>query len=136
MTAACLAFALLASLVASNAQDNSKVQHFTKSPTEGIIVELDRPFVVRAVEGIVSHREGSQEPLPDVLVEIEGPGDVRTIKHATTDKHGRFKIGHVAAGTYRFKTTLDGFQSVMGTIIVSEKANKHADIRIEVPVGV
>jgi hypothetical protein len=136
MTAACLAFALLASVVLSNAQDNSKLEDFTKSPTEHIIVQLDRPFVVRTVKGIISHREGAQEPLPDALVEIEGPGDVRTIKHATTDKHGRFKIGHVAAGTYRFKTTLDGFQSVMGTIIVSEKAKKQADIRIEVPVGV
>jgi hypothetical protein len=136
MTAACLAFALLASVVASNTQDSSKLEDFTKSPTEHIIVQLDRPFVVRTVKGIISHREGGQEPLPDALVEIEGPGEVRTIKHATTDKHGRFKIGHVAAGTYRFKTTLDGFQSVMGTIIVSEKAKKQANIRFEVPVGV
>jgi len=45
-------------------------------------------------------------------------------------------MGHVAEGTYKFKTTLNGFQSVMGRITVSKKATRHDEIKIEIPVGV
>ena len=53
-----------------------------------------------------------------------------------SNEHGRFRMGHVAEGTYKFKTTLNGFQSVMGRITVSKKATRHDEIKIEIPVGV
>ena len=108
---------------------------FTKSPTEHEIVIVDQPFRVRTVEGTVDFKNEPGEHLPSVLFEIEGPGTGRTIRRATTDKDGRFKIKHVPEGTYKFKTTRDGFNSAVGTIIVSKKALKGDDIRIAVAVG-
>jgi len=72
------------------------------------------------MRGVVSRKEEHHEPLPNVLFEIQGPSTGKKIRRATTDEHGRFKIGHVPAGTYKFKATLDGFQSVMGTMCVRE----------------
>ena len=46
------------------------------------------------------------------------------------------KMSHVPGGTYRFKATLSGFQSVVGTITVSKRAVKTYEIKIEMPVGV
>jgi Carboxypeptidase regulatory-like domain len=118
------------------AQDRASVGDFTKSPTEHIINRIARPFVVRSIRGSVIRREGFREPLAGVLFEIQGPDADRKIRKDTTDKHGRFKIDHVPVGTYRFKATLNGFQSVMGRIIVSKKAAKVDEIKIEMPIGV
>jgi hypothetical protein len=136
MKATWLVIGIFAAVVPSTAQDKATVGDFTKSPTEHIIVQLEQPFVVRSVKGFIHRKQGDQEPLPDVLIEIQGPGNDRKIRRATTDEHGRFRIGHVAGETYKFKTTLNGFQSVMGTITVSKKATKQDEIKIEVPVGV
>ena len=88
------------------------------------------------MRGVVSRKEEHHEPLPNVLFEIQGPSTGKKIRRATTDEHGRFKIGHVPAGTYKFKATLDGFQSVMGTITISKNATTENEIRIEMQVGV
>ena len=48
---------------------------------------------------------------------------------------GRFAISHVPEGTYTFKATKDGFQSVVGTLIVSKKADRQKTIRIEMTIG-
>ena len=39
-------------------------------------------------------------------------------------------------GTYMFKTTLDGFQSVVGTVVLNKSVKKSEAIRIEMPLGV
>lgn len=107
---------------------------FTRSPNEHIINEIHQPFVVNSVAGIIAvQRDG---PLAGVLFEIQGPGRDRKIRRCKTDDNGRFKIGRVPQGVYRFKATLVGFQSEMGTIIVSKKAAKSSEIKIEMPVGV
>jgi|HubBroStandDraft_6_1064221.scaffolds.fasta_scaffold765336_1 Carboxypeptidase regulatory-like domain len=131
-----LVIGMLVTIAPSPAQDTATVGDFTKSPTEHIIIRLERPFVVRSVKGIILRGQGDQEPLPGVLIEIQGPGSDRKIRRAKTDEHGRFTIGHVAGGTYKFKTTLNGFQSVMGVITVSKQATKQDEIKIEVLVGV
>lgn len=112
-----------------------QVGEFTRSPYEHIINEIDHPFVVRSVEGLITlpHKGG---PLTGVLFEIRGPGTDRQIRRCKTDKHGRFKMRGVAEGTYRFKATLSGLQSEMGTIIVSKKSPKNNEIKIVMPVGV
>jgi len=69
-------------------------------------------------------------------VEILGPREVKTIRHATTGEKGRFKIGEVPEGVYRFKTTRNGFSSVVGTIVVSRKAKRSARITLNVPLGI
>jgi hypothetical protein len=108
---------------------------FTMSPTEHQIVVVEQPFRVRSVEGVIDFQNKPGERLGNVLFEIEGPGTLRTIRRAITDKDGRFKIRRVPEGTYRFKTTRDGFNSAVGTIVVSKKAQKDDRIRIAVAVG-
>jgi hypothetical protein len=127
------------------AQNESSVGDFTRSPTEHIIVTLDQPFTVRTVHGIVLWKVSPppgiakappEDPLEDVLIEIEGPGSEKTMRRAVTDRGGHFKISHVPPGTYHFKFTLNGFQSVMGTLIVSKDAPGPSALRIEMSLGV
>ncbi|MFZ0980961.1 MAG: prealbumin-like fold domain-containing protein [Candidatus Acidiferrales bacterium] len=121
----------------SAAHQQGTVGDFTQSPTEHIIDRIDQPFVVRSVKGVIGRRtDGPPLALQGVLFEIQGPGAERKIVRATTDKNGRFRIGHVPAGIYKFKATLNGFQSVMGTITVSKDASKLDEIEIAMPIGV
>jgi len=125
----CLVFA-----VAPKAKAQSQIGDFTRSPTEHIINEIDQPFVVRSAVGLITVQ--GDGPLAGVLFEIQGPGNDRKMRRCKAGENGRFKMGHVPQGTYRFKATLGGFQSEMGTIIVSKKALKTNEIKIAMPVGV
>ena len=116
-------------------QDRSLTGDFSKSPTEHIIIRIEQPFVVRAINGFINREEHNGEPLTGVLFEIQGPGDERKIRQATTDEHGRFRIGRVPLGIYKFKATFNGFQSVMGTIVVSKEAAQKGEVKIEMRVG-
>jgi Carboxypeptidase regulatory-like domain len=121
----------------ATAQEKGAVGDFTKSPTEHIINRIEQPFVVQSIKGTISRQTGGPtEPLANVLFEIQGPGTDRKIRRATTDGNGHFKIGHVPVGSYEFKATLNGFQSVMGTITVSKGAPKAGEIKIAMSVGV
>jgi len=121
--------------VTPQAKPQDIIGDFTRSSSEHIINVIDQPFVVRSVVGLILlHIEG--EPLTGVLFEIQGLDTDRKIRRCKTDSKGRFKMGHVPQGTYRFKATLNGFQSEMGTITVSKKAAKGSEIKIEMPVGV
>jgi hypothetical protein len=125
---------LLVFAITSQARTQDTIGDFTRSPNEHIINEISQPFVVTSVVGMTTVQRGG--PLAGVLIEIQGPGTDRKIRRCKTDDDGRFKIGHVPQGTYRFKATLMSFQSEMGTIIVSKKAAKASEIKIEMPVGV
>ena len=127
--------ALLAAPVAI-AQYKDPVGNFTRSPTEHIINRVETPFVVRSLKGSIRGHESLHEPVPNVLFEIRGPGEDQTIKRATTDKQGRFRIRNLAPGSYEFKATLNGYQSVMGEITISPTASKKAEITLELPLGV
>jgi hypothetical protein len=74
--------------------------------------------------------------LPNVLFEVQGPGKSRRMRRVRTNEKGEFAIRSIPAGTYRFKTTLNGFQSAMGTIVVSKKGSAGSTIRIEMPFGI
>ena len=129
-------WAFVLSAVAA-AQQKATTRDFTKSPTEHIINRIEQPFVVQWIKGSISLQAGGPtESLANVLFEIQGPGVDRKIRHATTDDSGHFKIGHVPAGSYRFKATLNGFQSVVGTITVSKEAPNANEIKIVMSVGV
>jgi hypothetical protein len=107
---------------------------FTKSPTEHIIVEIREPFVVRSVRGTISF-EGREDPLAQVLFEMRGLHDEK-VRAAVCDQSGRFRIHSVPAGTYQFKATRNGFQSVVGTIIVTKHAPKDSALKLTMRVGV
>ena len=108
------------------------VPKFTKSPTEHIIDEPDKPFTVRAVKGVVLDPSGAE--MEGVVVEIrDGAGQIRGTK---TNRKGTFKLSGVPKGTYKFKVTMNGFQSVVGDIIISNKANKTDQMKIVMQLGV
>lgn len=124
--------------VSCPAQDrfvSGKLKGFTKSPTEHIIAEIEDPFEVRSVQGTIVFK-GKDDPLKGVVFEIRGPGGQERIRATRTDSNGRFKIRRVPEGSYTFKATLEGFQSVVGTLVVSKKADRQKTIKIEMPVGV
>ncbi len=106
---------------------------FTMSPTEHVINKVDMPFRVRSVEGIVL--DPTDIGLPGVLVEIRGPGDKKVIYKTVTAKNGHYRFSHVREGTYAFKTTLNGYQSEYGTIVVSKSANPDARVNLKPHVG-
>jgi hypothetical protein len=121
-------------------QQNSSfpdLSDFTKSPTEHVINTIDQPFHVHTVDGVIGTVSDDYPPGPaGIIFEIEGPGAERRVRRALTDKHGRFKISDVPKGTYRFKATLNAFQSVIGTIIVQDRLKKSDTIKIVLHVGV
>jgi hypothetical protein len=117
-------------------QDKGPTGDFSKSPTEHIIIRIEQPFGVRSVRGLINREQGNEGPLTGVLFEIQGPGDEVKIRQATTDEHGRFRMGRVPLGTYKFKATLSGFQSVIGTIVVSKDAPQKDEVKIHMRVGV
>jgi len=96
---------------------------------------MDDPITVSAVRGTVVFK-GDGGPLREVSFEIRGPGESERIRAAKSDSAGRFINSRVPEGTYTFKATKDGFQSVVGTLIVSKKADHQKTIRIEMQVGV
>lgn len=107
---------------------------FTRSPIEHIVVTLSEPFEVATVEGTILMEDAS--PLGDVLFEIRGPGSSERIRASSTDAKGKFKVKKVPEGTYMFKATKSGFQSVTGTLVVSRSNNGRKAIKIRMPVGV
>jgi len=119
-------------LIAQQRFDSGPHKGFLKSPTEHIIVEISEAFEVKDIRGVVSDVSGN--PLPDVDFEIRDSfGRVRESK---TDRLGRFKIRNASPGNYSFKVTRDGFQSVVGKIIVSKKPHNNVSIRLTMSVGV
>jgi len=108
---------------------------FSKSPTEHIISRIDEPITVSSVHGSVVFK-GKDDALKRVVLEIRGPGSSERIRAAKSGDDGRFNIPRVPEGTYVFKATKDGFQSVVGSLIVSKKADHQKRIKIEMPLGV
>ena len=107
----------------------------TKSPTEQVIVRINEPITVSSVHGRVPFNDGDT-PLEEVIFEIRGPGNQVRIRATKSDSSGRFNISRVPEGSYTFKSTKDGFQSVVGMIIVSKKADKQKSIEIKMLSGV
>jgi hypothetical protein len=130
-----MVLAALSLLLTTQSYNPADWADFKKLPTEHQIVVLDAPFHVRSVKGIVLLKNSPEQPLKNVLVEIQGPGTIKKIRRATTNEKGEFKIPHAPWGNYKFKTTLDGYKSVVGTINVSKDANPNTPITIGLWVG-
>jgi hypothetical protein len=134
-----IALVLLAISTASLAQkrfDSGELKGFTQSPTEHMIMDIEKPFTVTVVQGIVLLDDGYHDPLREVIFEIRGPGKAEKVRGTKTDDNGQFRMPNVPEGTYKFKATLDGYQSVVGTIIVSRDADRRNAIKIDMSVGV
>jgi hypothetical protein len=112
--------------------DSGPHKGFLKSPTEHVIVEIREPFEVRSVRGTI--RDAAGRSLPETDFEIrDASGRVRASR---TDGFGGFKISNVSPGIYTFKSTRNGFQSVVGKIAVSRKLKNDAPIQLTMSPGV
>jgi len=116
--------------------ESGELQGFTRSPEEHIINRIVAPLTVRDVKGSAFIADGLKTPAGGVLFELRGPDDSVTIASTMTKRTGEFHLKHVGPGKYLFKATLSGFQSVVGTIIVSPKAVRDHVVTIEMKVGV
>jgi Carboxypeptidase regulatory-like domain len=98
-----------------------------------MLVILQDPFKVREAKGVVL-LPTSKDPIPNVLVEFrDTEGRIIATK---TDSRGRFQFRHLKEGTYIFKTTLLGFSSVIGTVVLDKTVTNRNVISLEMPVGV
>jgi hypothetical protein len=112
-----------------------ELKGFTKSPTEHIIEKLEETPIMRMVEGSVGSKS-LDKPLEGVLIEIRGPGATETLRSASSDRRGRFRLRRVPDGDYKIKATLNGFRSVVGAISVRSSAKAHKSLRIEMLHGI
>lgn len=120
----------------SSKQASCGIEGFTKSPSEHMVVQLEQPFRVRSVEGVVTSQGGDWPEGISVLVELRSARSAGTMKQARSDPRGSFKIPDVAPGEYCFKATADGWQSVVGVIIVSKTADPASRVNFEMLLGV
>jgi hypothetical protein len=132
LTTGALAVTLAALCPAQERFETGWLKGFTKSPTEHIIDEPEKPFTVHDVRGVVLDPSGRE--MDGVVVEIRG--EAGRIRGTKTNLKGTFKLGGVPKSTYKFKVTMNGFQSVVGDIVVSKKANKADQMKIVMKVGV
>jgi hypothetical protein len=127
-----LALALATLCPAQERFETGWLKGFTKSPTEHILDEPDKPFTVREVRGVVLDPSGAE--MEGVVVEIRD--ETGRIRGTKTNGKGTFRLPGVPKGTYKFKATMNGFQSVVGDIIISNKANESDPMKIVMKVGV
>jgi hypothetical protein len=134
-TAILLVVGMAVSCLAQERFPSGEFKGFTKSSTEHIVSRVDEPITVSSVHGIVVFK-GKDDALKQVVFEIRGPGTSERIRATKSGEDGRFSIPRVSEGTYVFKATKDGFQSVVGSLIVSKKADHKQVVKIEMPLGV
>jgi hypothetical protein len=134
-TATLVLIGIALSITSQDRFESGELKGFTKSSTEHIISRLDHPVTVLSVRGTIIFKS-RDEPMKDVLFEIRGPGTAERIRASRTDTKGRFSISRVPEGQYCFKATERGYQSVVGTVIVSKKADRQTRIKIEMSPGV
>jgi hypothetical protein len=122
---------LVSTCIAEHRFQSGPYTGFTKLGQERVIVELPKPLHVREVSGTVLASK-SREPVRKALFELrdDATGKVKATK---TDGEGRFQIKHIKDGKYTFKATRTGYQSVVGVLIVREKAPESQPLSIEMP---
>jgi Carboxypeptidase regulatory-like domain len=108
---------------------------FAKSPMEHIIVEMKDPIVLREVQGVLRSAGGEWPENVEIVFEIRAQTPRSAVRTVLTDPRGRFHLNNVPVGSYMFKATANGWQSVVGTIIVSKNA-KANQVDLLMPVGV
>jgi hypothetical protein len=97
------------------------------------LVVLQNPLKVREAKGVVFFSD-DKDPIANVLVEFrDSDGKIIATK---TDSRGRFQFHHLKEGTYTFKTTLSGFSSVIGTVVLDKRVKNPDLISVRMPLGV
>lgn len=131
-------FSFLLILVVFTAAFAVAQRRFDSGPYKGFVKEeptlndneIAQPFEVRVISGSLTF---GGHPLADAFFEVrDDTGHVFTTK---TDEHGAFSIISAKSGHYDFKATKNGFESVVGTVIVSSRAPRKNRIRVQLSIG-
>lgn len=109
---------------------------FTQSESEHIIREINKPFVVTEIKGQIQNETGIWPEGANVIFEIREKDKNSEIKKIHVGKNGNFKIKKIKSGIYCFKATANGWQSVMGVIIVSKESATKNEIEFEMLLGI
>ena len=103
-------------------------------------IELATPFVVSELKGTIS--SSRHQPLSEAEFVLEVAHNL--FVGVFTDITGSFTLSTTTStllshgippGTYRFKARREGFQSTVGTVIISSAAPKHNAMDIELQPG-
>jgi len=115
------------------------IEGFTEANPEHIVNDIKEPFVVRRIQGKILDSSGDPIWFEDLnpLLEIRafGASDA-TVRGVRADLNGNFRMEGVPEGPYCFKATMNGWQSVIGIIIVSKRANSKRSITFKLEIGV
>jgi len=123
----CLRVALVSLALSVLLCDGLQQHRYASGPYKGFVQEdpvlnkerIEEPFRVRTVSGKLRYASG---PLPGAFFEVrDSAGKVYSSK---SNLKGDFVIAQLRSGAYIFKATKDGFQSVVGAVIVSDDARQ------------
>ena len=114
--------------------DSGELKGFTASPTEHIINRYDERVKAHVFRGIVVDDSGLA--ISGVIVEVRGPGKSERVIGTLTDKGGRFMFRYLRRGSYTFKVTNNGFQSVVGEVQIVPSSGAKSPVRIILRYGV
>lgn len=112
------------------------IDGFTKSPSEDIVVELEKSLRVKSVEGVITSQSGGWPEGTFVIFELRATRGAGRLRQVKADSRGSFKMPDVPPGEYCFKATADGWQSVVGVIVVTKAADPAARVSFEMLLGV
>ena len=90
--------------------------------------QSDHAIISATIQGTVMDAAGN--PVADVsvvLIQKDHPGDVKT----KTNASGAFVFSALRAGTYQLSSEKSGLRSAAQTLIVSEGAQQHVNVRLE-----
>ena len=112
------------------------INGFTRAPNEHIVVELGKTLRVRSVGGVITSQGGNWPEGTFVVFELRPTDGAGKVRRVTADSQGAFHVPGVPAGAYCFKATADGWQTVVGAIVVTHAADRGARVTFEMRLGV
>jgi len=95
------------------------VAGFTPNPIEHVVNYRRDAIEVRSVQGTLTSVGGRRPIDVSVRFEIRGPGSSGNVRRAVADREGRFTMDNVPPGSYCFRASAIGWQSVVGRITVA-----------------
>jgi hypothetical protein len=112
------------------------LEGFTDAPGGHQLEEIEQPFIVSKVKGLIKSAVGDWPEGARILFELRSKEAGSITRRVETNKFGEFIIDGISEGQYCFKATIYGWQSVMGIIIVSKKADSKGEIRFSMRLEV
>ncbi len=89
---------------------------------EGFFQEWNHSIVTKEFIGTVASAGGEWPEGVDIIVEVKGTGENGLVRGQTADSKGRFRFRRLPAGSYTFKITCCGWDSIVGKLEIRRNA--------------